>query len=120
MRRPDDATLDLDGASIDEASIDEANIDDANVERLARERSLAAGYREAARRALAFARCYREEEGTAGGAREQACIAQAQEWRRVVRDLHAGLPVRSVPDGIGPGVARTRPVRLESDGRKTG
>jgi hypothetical protein len=102
MRRPDDAIL-----------------DEQQIERLAHERALAAGYREAARRALAFARRYRAEEGTAGGSREQACIAQAQSWRRVVRDLHAGLPVPALPEGVGPGVARTRPGHADSS-RKTG
>jgi len=103
MRRPDDAIL-----------------DEAEIERLAHERSLAAGYREAARRALGFARRYRMEEGEAGGSREQACIAQAQLWRRVVRDLHAGLAVPSMPEGVGPGVARARADHGQADGRKTG
>jgi hypothetical protein len=102
MRRPDDATL-----------------DEAEIERLAHERELAAGYREAARRALVFARRYREEEGTAGGSREQACIAQARVWRRVVRDLHAGLAVPLMPEGIGPGLARARRGDADDD-RKTG
>jgi hypothetical protein len=92
-------------------------LDDAEVERLARERELAAGYREAARRALDFARRYRDEEGAAGGERERACIAQAQVWRRVVRDLHAGLAVPALP--VGPGVVRARPGEPES-GRRTG
>lgn len=103
MRRPDD------GPAIDEAEID----------RLAHERELAAGYREAARRALAFARRYRAEEGAAGSPRERACIDQAQLWRRAVRDMRAGLPVPALPDGIGPGLARARATSEES-GRKTG
>ena len=96
---------------------DDANLDEAEIERLAHERALAVGYREAARRALDFARRYRLEEGAAGGARELACIAQAQVWRRVVRDLHAGLPVPAMPER--PGVARTRASQPDSD-RKTG
>jgi len=106
MRRPND---------LDEKPI----LDEAEIERLAHERELAAGYREAARRALAFARRYRTEEGAAGGAREQACIAQAQVWRQVVRDLHAGLAVPALPEGIGPGVARARATPVDGD-LKTG
>ena len=103
MRRPDDGSF-----------------DEAEIERLALERELAAGYREAARRALGFARRYRAEEGTAGGARERACIAQAQVWRRVVRDLHAGVPVPAMPEGVRPGLARARSTDAAADDRKTG
>lgn len=99
-------------------------LDEGEIERLAREQDLAAGYREAARRALAFARRYREEEGTPGGSRERACIDQARVWRRAVRDLHAGLPVPALPEGIRPGLARARPDEAAAagtgDGRKTG
>jgi hypothetical protein len=70
---------------------------DAETERLFEQRRLAAGYREAARRALAFARQYREEEGAPGGEREKACILQANAWRAVVRDLRAGRPVPPLP-----------------------
>lgn len=88
--------------------------DDPDVERIARERGLAAGYRAAARRALAFARRYREEEGSAGGAREKACVAQALEWRKAIRDLHDGR-------ALGPGLARTRPeASQDDDARRTG
>ena len=98
----------------------EAEIEQGEIDRLARERDLTTGFREAARRALAFARRYRVEEGAAGGAREVACIEQAQVWRRAVRDLRAGLPVPALP--LGPGLARTTPpTRAEdSDDRKTG
>jgi hypothetical protein len=109
MRRPDEATL--------------APLDEHEIERLAGEHDLALGFREAARRALAFARRYRDEEGAAGGARERACIVQALEWRRAVRDLHAGRPVPSLPDGIRPGLARARAdeaTGAADDGRKTG
>jgi len=104
---------------------DEAILDETEIERLAREHDLAAGYREAARRALGFARRYRNEEGAAGGARERACIVQAQEWRRAVRDLHAGLAVPALPEGMRPGLARGRTGASEApestgDGRKTG
>ena len=104
---------------------DEAVLDDGEIERLARERDLAAGYREAARRALGFARRYRAEEGAARGTREIACIEQAQQWRRAVRDLHAGLPVPALPEGVRPGLARGRTDTSEApestgDGRKTG
>jgi hypothetical protein len=101
---------------------DDATLDEAEIERLAREGELAAGFREAARRALAFAHRYRDEEGAAGGARERACVAQAQEWRRAVRDLHAGRAVPALPDGVRPGLARARAVAGAADdtGRKTG
>ena len=74
---------------------------DAETERLFEQRRLVAGYREAARRALAFARQYREEEGAPGGAREKACILQATEWRAAVRDLRAGRPVPALPGVVG-------------------
>ncbi len=100
---------------------DDGLLDEAEIERLARERELAAGYREAARRALAFARRYRSEEGAAGSPRERACIDQARIWRRAVRDLHAGLPVPALPEGIGPGLARAREAAAAPDSdRKTG
>lgn len=76
-----------------------ATLDDDAAEQLARRDALAAGYREAARRALAFARRYREEEGAPGGPRERACILQANAWRRAARDMRA-LP--------RPGLARAR------------
>ena len=100
-------------------------LDEAEIERLTREHDLSTGYREAARRALGFARRYREEEGAVGGARERACIVQAQRWRRAVRDLHAGLPVPALPEGVRPGLARGRTGASEApesadDGRKTG
>ncbi len=96
----------------------EEPLDEPEIARVARERTLAAGYREAARRALDFARRYRAEEGAAGGVRERECIAQAQVWRRVVRDLHAGLAVPAVP--LGPGVTRARGASEPESGRKTG
>jgi hypothetical protein len=80
--------------------------DDDDIERLVRERGLAAGYREAARRALAFARRYRQEEGRAGGARERACVTQANTWRRALRELRAPKAIAS--DHRGPGLARGR------------
>ena len=101
MRRPDDAPL-----------------DETEIARLAREKELTEGFREAARRALDFAWRYRREEGAAGGTRERACIAQAQLWRRAVRDLHAGLAVPAMPER--PGLARATQPPPASDGRKTG
>jgi hypothetical protein len=80
-------------------------LDDAESERLARVNRLATGYREAAHRALDFARRYREEEGTAGGDRERACILQAMAWRRAAHDVRAGRPVSMIPR---PGLARAR------------
>ena len=79
-------------------------LDDADSERLAQVGRLVAGYREAAHRALEFARRYREEEGP-GGARERACIVQAMAWRRAAHDARAGLPVPMIPR---PGLARAR------------
>ena len=95
-------------------------LDEPEIARVAHERYLSSGYREAARRALDFARRYRAEEGAAGGTRERECIAQAHGWRRVVRDLHAGLPVPAVP--VSPGVVRARTERApeSGSGRKTG
>lgn len=95
-------------------------LDEHEIEWLAREKDLAAGYHEAARRALAFARKYRDEEGSAGGARERACIDQARVWRRAVRDLHAGRPVPALPEGLRPGLARAQPGAPDSSGQKTG
>src|SRR5262245_57158799 len=71
--------------------------DDPEVDRLVRLARLVAGYREAARRALRFARRYRREEGPRG-ARERACVEQALAWRKAARDLRASRP----------GLARTR------------
>lgn len=104
---------------------DDDALDEAEIERVAHERELAAGYREAARRAIAFARRYRAEEGAAGGTRERACITQAQVWRQAVRDLRAGLPVPNLPEGVGPGLARARPgqddaATIAGEGQKTG
>ena len=80
-------------------------LDDAESERLAQIERLVAGYREAAHRALDFARRYREEEGAAGGERERACILQAMAWRKAAHDVRAGRPVSMIPR---PGLARAR------------
>ncbi len=94
-------------------------LDEADIERLARQGELVAGYRQAAWVALAFAHRYRIEEGTPGGARERACIAQAQVWRKAVRDLRAGLPVPALPNH--PGLARAATAQTDdAAGRKTG
>lgn len=76
-------------------ALDDADLD---AERAAHAARIAAGYREAARRALAFARRYRDEEGAPGGAREIACILQARAWRRAAHATHTARP----------GLARTR------------
>lgn len=86
------------------------DLDDEEIERIAREQRVVRGYREAARRALAFARQYREEEGAPGGEREKACILQAQEWRAAIRELHAGGAPR-------PGLARAREKQPDSKRR---
>lgn len=80
-------------------------LDDAESERLAHVSRLVAGYREAARRALDFARRYREDEGAPGGARERACIVQAMAWRKAAHDVRAGRPAAMIPR---PGLARAR------------
>jgi hypothetical protein len=74
---------------------------DEDLERVVRVRRRAAGYRTAARRALAFARRYRGEEGRAGGARELACVKQALAWRAEARRLVTASASR-------PGLARAR------------
>lgn len=76
--------------------------EDEDIERLADSRQQAAAYRHAARRALAFARLYRTEEGP-NGDRERACVAQAMLWRRRAR----------------PGLARAR-SDVAADSRRTG
>jgi hypothetical protein len=75
---------------------------DEDLERVVRVRRRAAGYRTAARRALAFARRYRGEEGRAGGVRELACVKQALAWRAEARRL---VTAASAPR---PGLARAR------------
>ena len=80
-------------------------LDDAESEHLAQVSRLVAGYREAAHRALEFARRYRQEEGAPGGARERACIVQAMAWRRAAHDVRAGRPAPMIPR---PGLARAR------------
>jgi hypothetical protein len=90
-------------------------LDDAESQRLAEVRRLVAGYREAARRALAFAHRYREEEGVRGGTRERACILQALEWRRAAHDARAGRPVPALPR---PGLARGRDAAERQGGGK--
>jgi hypothetical protein len=85
--------------------------DDVEIERLARRRFLAAGFREAACRAIAFARRYRVEEGAGGGAREIACVAQAMQWRRAARDVSAGLAL--------PGLVWTRQDPTPASSRRS-
>lgn len=97
-------------------------MDDLETERLAERRRLAAGYREAACRALRFARRYRREEG-ALGAREKACIDQAMRWRRAARDLALGLVRPGLASGrVGdalPGLSRaTADGPPDTGGRK--
>jgi hypothetical protein len=75
----------------------EQAIDEALLEQIVRERGIAAGCREAARRALRLAHRYREEEGREGE-RERACIAQARAWLRRAR--------------VGPGLARAAALDL--------
>lgn len=104
---------------------DDAVLDEIEIDRLARRHDLEAGYRAAARRALSFARRYREDEGAPGGSRELACIGQAQIWRRAARDLRAGLPAPALPEGLRPGLARARPDDVAAadkpgGGRQTG
>ncbi len=78
-----------------------ATPEDLEIERLARARRQARGLRVAARRALALARRYRNEEGPRGE-REKACVTQALAWRSAARDLRG----KSASE-LGPGLART-------------
>ena len=107
---------------------DDAPLEEDEIEQLARQRERLAGYREAACRALAFARRYRAEEGAPGGSRERSCIEQARVWRRAVAEAHAGVSAIALPGGARPGLARARRDGQEleaaasktGDGRKTG
>ena len=103
--------------------VDDPTMDEAEIDRLARQHDLAMGFREAAHRALAFARRYRAEEGAPNGPRERGCIAQAQSWRHAVHDLHAGLAVPALPVGAiegRPGLASARPGEAKNPDRQTG
>jgi hypothetical protein len=86
----------------------EDEIDDIEVARLTRERRLTRGLRVAARRAIALARRYRDEEGP-HGTREDACVAQALAWRAAARQLHLS-PLR-------PGLARTAPPDSKAEAK---
>ena len=85
--------------------------EDLEIERLARARRQARGLRVAARRALALARRYRDEEGPRGE-REKACVSQALVWRSAARDLH-GKPASE----LGPGLARASVPPSEANRR---
>ena len=69
-----------------------------DIERLADARQQAAAYRHAARRALAFARLYRTDEGP-NGDRERGCVAQAMVWRRKARSNELPALARTRIDG---------------------
>jgi hypothetical protein len=97
--------------------------EDVEIERLARARRQARGLRVAARRALALARRYREEEGPQGR-REIACVAQALTWRTAAHALHKataselGNAARSGPSNENaPGLARTSGPASEANRR---
>ena len=85
----------------------EQAIDEALLEQIVRERGIAAGCREAARRALRLAHRYREEEGREGE-RERACIAQARAWLRRAREP------------LGPGLARGGALDLPAARARSG
>ncbi|OJY28560.1 MAG: hypothetical protein BGO98_05670 [Myxococcales bacterium 68-20] len=89
----------------------ETTSEDLEIERLARARRQARGLRVAARRAIALARRYRNEEGPRG-AREAACVAQALVWRRAAKDLRS----RRIEE-LGPGLARTSGPSREASRR---
>ena len=93
------------------------DLDDLESLTAARRDALAAGCRAAARRALGFAHRYREEEGTAGGSRERACILQALEWRKAARDIRAGR-ANDVVDAARPGLARARDAALRPGAKR--
>jgi hypothetical protein len=88
--------------------------EDPEFERAARARRHARGLRVAARRALALARRYRDEEGP-GGDREVACVKQALAWRSEAR----GLRDRPLSE-LGPGVARAMPPRPNAERKAAG
>lgn len=88
--------------------------EDPEIERAARARRLARGLRAGARRALALARRYRDEEGP-GGDREIACVEQALVWRSEAR----GLRDRPLSE-LGPGLARAMPARASAERKAAG
>jgi hypothetical protein len=67
---------------------------------------------DAARRALAFARVYRAEEGRGGGARERACLMEVANLRALLsraRERTRTLPSsRGVSSASGPGLKKSR------------
>lgn len=87
------------------------SLEELEIERLARARQVARGLRLAARRALVFARRYRDEEGPRGE-REGACVRQALVWRSAARDLSGGAALE-----LRPGLARTSATRADVNRR---
>lgn len=87
------------------ATADVDDLDDLETERLARERRIVRGLKVAARRALALARRYREEEGPSGE-REIACVTQALAWRAAAHRLRG-----KTLSELGPGLARAVAAR---------
>ncbi len=69
---------------------------------------------DAARRALAFARVYRAEEGRGGGARERACLVEVANLRALLS--RARERARALPESratvTGPGLKKTRELAL--------
>ena len=90
-------------------------LDDPESRQLADVRRLVEGYREAAHRALDFARRYRAEEGAPGGERERECILQAIAWRHAAHDVRAGRPAPPIPR---PGLARTLPSSSDAASKR--
>jgi hypothetical protein len=89
--------------------------EDADIECLVASRRLAQRLRVAARRAMRFARRYRDEEGP-GSARERACVDQALAWRRLARSPSLGPGVVRARAKAAPNSAKALPVQRRDVG----
>jgi hypothetical protein len=72
---------------------------------------------DAARRALAFARVYRSEEGRGGGARERACLVEVANLRALLsraRERARAVP-SSRPSLTGPGLKKSRELEVSAE-----
>ena len=72
---------------------------------------------DAARRALAFARVYRSEEGRGGGARERACLVEVANLRALLsraRERARAVP-STRPSLGGPGLRKTRELEVSAE-----
>ena len=72
---------------------------------------------DAARRALAFARAYRAEEGRGGGARERACLVEVANLRALLsraRERSRDVST-SRPTSTGPGLKKSRELDVSAE-----